>query len=253
MKANDVMTTTVFSVNVNDSVLDAIEIMLRERISGLPVVGDGQILVGMITEGDLLRRAEIGTERKRPHWLEFLMGTGKLAAEYVCSHSRKVGDLMTRTVAVVEEDAPLQHVVDIMERKKVKRVPVVRQGRIAGIITRADLLKALAAKPIPVGKASDESIRRGVEAELSKLPWRAVQGHAVVHDGVVELWGFIFHEAERDAMRVAVENIPGVVGVRDNLVWVEPMTGTAMDLGLAAPDAASSIPRLEVEFPTARR
>lgn len=237
MNAKDVMTTAVFSVNVNDSVLDAIEVMLKEHISGLPVVSDGQVLVGILTEGDLLRRAEIGTERKRPHWLEFLMGTGKLAADYVCSHSRKVGDLMTHAVAVVEEDAPLQHVVDIMERKKVKRVPVVRHGRVVGIVTRADLLKALAAKPVPAGKASDETIRRGVEAELDKFPWHAVQGHIVVHDGIVELWGFIFHDVERNAIRVAVENIPGVKGVRDNLVWVEPLTGSAVDMGLAAVDA----------------
>ncbi len=236
MQAKDIMTTKVFCVNVNDSVLDAIEIMLRERISGIPVVSDEQVLVGMLTEGDLLRRGELGTARRRPHWLEFLMSSGRLAADYVCSHSRKVADLMTRQVAVVEPDAPLQQIVDLMERKKVKRVPVVREGRIAGIITRADLMKALVAKPIPVRQASDADLYRDVELELSKQPWHAVQGHIVVRDGIVELWGFIFHDAERDALRVAVENIPGVKGVRDHLVWVEPATGIALNPGLADMD-----------------
>jgi CBS domain-containing protein len=234
MKAKDVMTKAVFCVNINADVRHAVKIMLRERISGIPVINDAHTLVGMITEGDLLRRAETDTERERPRWLEFLTGTGKQAAEYVASHSGRVADVMSRNVAVVDEDAPLKDIVGIMERRKVKRVPVVLNGRVVGIVTRADILKALVAEPCDKQLVSDDTIRCGIEAELAKRPWNAHQGHIVVHDGIVELWGFVFHETERDAMRVAAESVPGVKSVRDHLIWVDPMTGSVVDLALTA-------------------
>lgn len=232
MNAGDIMTPKVVSVGPDASILDAMQLMLANRISGLPVLAEGNQLVGIVTEGDFLRRAETGTQRKRSRWLELFMGPGKLAEEYVHTHSRKVGDVMTRDPVTITEDTPLDAVVSLLEERRIKRLPVVRSGVVVGIVSRANLLHALAslARAQPSEAQSDADIREQVRAELDKQRWVPKEFiNVVVHEGVVELWGTILDERERQAVRVAVENVAGVKGVKDHLVWVEPMSGMVFE------------------------
>lgn len=238
MNVGDIMTQEVISVTPETSVVAAAQLMLNERISGLPVVTASHILVGIITEGDLLRRTETGVEKKRPRWIEFIISPNVLAKEYVHSHSRSVCDVMTRDVVVVTEDTPVDVAVELMERKHVKRLPVVRQGKVVGIIARANLLHALAANPPrTVQRADDDGIRQMLERELAKKLWNTRQFHFVVKNGVVDLWGLITNQHQRDALRVAAENIPGVKLVRDHLDWFEPYSGTIISTSADDPHA----------------
>src|SRR3954452_5885521 len=159
MKAIDVMTVGVVTVAEDASINEAIRLMLQRKISGLPVVNSSGALVGMVTEGDFLRRSELGTERHSARWIEFLLGPGKLAENYVEAASRKVRDVMAAEVYTVEEEASLDQVVAIMERQKIKRVPVMRGGKLVGIVTRANLLHALAGLQRIDTSASDVTIR----------------------------------------------------------------------------------------------
>jgi CBS domain-containing protein len=232
MKAADIMTRRVVSVGTEASVLEAIRLMLQHKISGLPVVDGEGLIVGIVTEGDFLRRAETGTERKRSRWLEFLMGPGRLAADYVHTHGRKVCEVMTPNPVTIDEDTPLAEVVRILEERRIKRVPVVRGRRVVGIISRANLLHALAsvAHEMTAGAHSDAAIRDEVLAELEKQAWAPRNFvNPVVRNGVVELWGSIFDERERQAVRVVVENAAGVKAVKDHLVWIEPMSGMSFE------------------------
>jgi CBS domain-containing protein len=233
MQVKDVMTQKVISVQENDSVLKAARLMLQNRISGLPVLDKEGALVGIVTEGDFLRRSEIGTQRRRPRWLEFVIGPGRLAAEYVHMSGRKVGEIMTPDPQFVTEDEGLDAVVENMERHHIKRLPVMRDGRMVGIISRANLMHALASlardyEPVPGAgtPGPDWAIRDEIIASLGKLTWTP-DVDVVVRNGVVELWGVITDARERQAIVVAAENIAGVKQVHDHLVWVEPMSGMA--------------------------
>ncbi|MGE3476539.1 MAG: CBS domain-containing protein [Rhodospirillaceae bacterium] len=231
MKVADVMTQEVISVTPDTTVSDAAKLMLKEHVSGLPVITASRVLVGIVTEGDFLRRTETGTERRRPHWLEFILSQGTLAGEYVHSHARTVFDVMTRNVVVATEDMPLDAAVELMERKHVKRLPVVREGKVVGILARANLLHALAASPPKaVQRSGDDAIRQSLESEVKGQPWSARQFHFVVKDGVVDLWGFVTSEQQRAALRVAAENIAGVKEVRDHMFWFEPYSGVIADV-----------------------
>ena len=137
MKAIDVMTRNVVSIKVDSSVFEAAERMILNRISGLPVLDASGKLVGVVTEGDLLRRAETGTERHRSSWLEFFLGQGRLATEYVRTHGRKIGDVMTPSPATIVEETPLDEIVAVMEQKRIKRLPVIRGDKMVGIVGRA--------------------------------------------------------------------------------------------------------------------
>lgn len=232
MRAADVMSRNVVAVEQGASLADAIRLMLDNRISGLPVVDGNGKLVGVVTEGDLLHRSETGTDRRRPAWLEFLIGPGRLAGEYVRTHGRKVGDVMTRNVVAVAEDTPLENIVEAMDHHRIKRVPVLRGGALVGLVSRADLLRALAERIAaePVVPSGDEAIRERLMAELEKVAWSPREGITIaVEDGVVTLSGVIFDEKEREALRVAAENVPGVAAVADHLVWVEPVSGTIVE------------------------
>lgn len=232
MKVGDVMSQEVISIAPESSVSEAAQVMLKERISGLPVINGANVLVGVITEGDLLRRIETGTEKKRPHWLEFIATPNALAAEYVHSHGRKVGEVMTTNVVAVTEDTPIDQAVELMERRHIKRLPVLRNGRVVGVIARANLLHALVASPPEfVTKTSDQAIRDQLWAELSRQRWSAREAHIVVKDGVIDIWGYISDERQRDAIHVAAENIPGVKKVRDHLMWIEPYSGIPIATG----------------------
>jgi CBS-domain-containing membrane protein len=181
-----------------------------------------------VTEGDFLRRAETGTQRQRPRWLEFLMGPGRLADDYTRTHGRKVEEVMTPEPVTITEDTPLEKAVQMMERRRFKRLPVVRNDQLVGIISRANLLHALAslAPEATPHSVDDTTIRERLMAELQKQAWAPTALlDVVVRNGVVELWGSITDERERQALRVAAENIPGVKSVSDHLVWVDPTSG----------------------------
>ena len=143
MKAEDVMTRDVISIDPDATVLQAARLMLQHHISGLPVIDKDGNLVGVLSEGDFLRRRETKTERRRSRWLEFLMGPGRIAAEYSHSHGSKVSEVMTTDVQTVEQDAALEDIVDLMERRRIKRVPVVCGGQMVGIVTRSNLMHAM--------------------------------------------------------------------------------------------------------------
>ena len=232
MRAVDVMTLDPVSISPDELIVEAIRLMLQRKFSGLPVVDSTGALVGIVTEGDLLRRTETGTQRKRPRWIEFLIGSGRLANEYVHASGRKVHDVVTHDVQTVAEETPLDDIVQQMERHQIKRLPVVRGGKLVGIVTRANLLRALASvvgETKPVATADDASIRARIYAELQKQPWAPVNMlDVVVRDGVVHLWGVVLDERQREAIRVVAENTGGVKGIEDHLVWVEPMSGMAI-------------------------
>jgi Mg/Co/Ni transporter MgtE len=197
------------------------------------VVDQNGSLVGIVTEGDLLRRTETGTQRKRPRWLEFLVGSGRLAAEYVHASGRKVREVMSPEVQTVTEDTPLDEIVQLMERHQIKRVPVLRAGKLIGLVSRANLLHALAtlAGETQPGATDDASIRARIYVELQKQPWAPVNMmDIVVRNGVVNLWGVLLDERQREAIYVVVENTSGVKGIEDHLAWVEPMSGIAISM-----------------------
>ncbi len=239
MKAKDAMTRRVQSISADATVLDAARVMLKRHISGLPVVDRAGALVGIITEGDLLRRSETGTEKHRPRWIEFVLGPGRAAAEFSHAHGRKVSEVMTPEPHSVREDAPLDEVVTVMERHRIKRVPVVRDGKVVGIVSRANLMQALLdnAKYESSAVASDREIRKQVLAAMDKNKWAPTALVDVsVDKGVVKFTGTILDERDRTALKVLAENVPGVRAVRDEMVWIEPFSGIA--IGEAADTAA---------------
>ena len=228
MLVKDVMTQNVICVQANEPLVKAARLMLQNRVSGLPVVDQNNGIVGIVTEGDFLRRSEIGTQRRRPKWIEFLLGPGRLADEYVRASGRKVEEVMTADPCTIGEDDSLEKVVELMERRRVKRLPVTRGKKLVGIVSRANLMHALASlsRDIPGEAGDDSSIRDRIIATLGKERW-APQVNVVIKDGVAELWGAITDERERRALVVAVGNVAGVKAVRDHLVWVEPISGMA--------------------------
>jgi len=231
MEARQVMTSPTITISPAATLRQAIELMLEKRISGLPVVDEIGQLVGLISEGDLLHRSEIGTEKHRSKWLDFLLGPGRSASDYVQSHSRRVTDVMTNDVVTVEETAQLEDVVRLMEKRHIKRVPVVRDGGVAGMITRSDLLRAFlkAAAAREKTPGTDEEIAAQIHASIDKQDW-APEGsiHVRVIEGHVTLSGTIFDERERDAIRMCAENASGVISVTDDLIWIEPTSGSFM-------------------------
>jgi len=231
MNAAHIMTRNVISVQPETTIFQAAHLMLLHRISGLPVVDSNGHVVGVVTEGDFLRRAEMGTQRQRPRWLQFLVGPGKLAEEYVRSKARKVEDVMTQPVHTIDEDTPLSDIVELMERHRIKRLPVLRDGKLVGVVSRANLVHALASlgREIKSTPADDEAIRECLLAELNRESWASLGLiDVIVRDGTVEFWGTLLDERKRRALILAAENVPGVKGVRDHLVWVDPMSGTAL-------------------------
>lgn len=222
MNAGDVMSRTVVTVMPGHSVRHAAQIMLDHHVSGLPVVdGDGH-LVGILTEGDLLRRVEYGLSGARPRWIEATSPDGA-ARDFVRSHAWRVGDVMSTPVAAITESTPLADVAVLFGTRGIKRVPVLRDGQLVGVVSRADLLCVIASSRPERIAAGDEAIEISANARLSDAG--AVfqsRPEATVADGVVHLWGRVHSAAERDAARVAVETIEGVCAVEDHLTLVRP-------------------------------
>ena len=231
MRAHQIMTKDVVTIGPDASIVEASRLMLEYHISGLPVLDAHGHLVGIVSEGDFLRRTELGTQRKRPRWLQFLIAPGREAAEFVRQSGRKVGEIMTRTLFTVEEDTPLEEIVSLMEKKHVKRLPVMHRDRLVGIVTRANLLSAVAslARDIPDPTADDDHIRERVTRAILKTGWRPIGLQVTVRNGVVHLHGLIVNESSRQAAGVAAENVAGVTEVRDHLCLVDSYSGFYVD------------------------
>ncbi len=231
MLARDVMTTPVISVTPATRTRGAIELMLAHHLSGLPVLDDEGKLIGILSEGDLIRRSELGTEKHRSRFIAFLLGPGRAAHDYTKSHARFVRGVMTQEVIAVAEDTPIEEIVGLMEKHAIKRVPVMRGDAIIGMVSRADLLRALvAASRKREETMTDEAIRARILAEIAKEEWAPSNSVAVaVRDGAVVLTGTIFDARQRAALKVVVENTPGVKKLNDRLVWIDPGSGLVVE------------------------
>jgi CBS domain-containing protein len=231
MRVKDAMTRKVIGVSPQTTVAEALEIMTRSRLSGLPVIDETGSLVGIISEADFLRRAELGAAQPQVGWLETLFLPGRAAEIYTRAHAKRVEDIMSDEVATIGENASLGEAAALMEKRRIKRLPVVAGGKVIGMITRADFVHALAAlvrQPYEEALVSDAEIGRRIAAEMRAQLWApAASVDAVAQNGVVTLRGFLTDERERKAVHALVENIEGVREVRDHMVWVEPLSGLA--------------------------
>lgn len=239
MNVAEIMTQPVITVTPETTIAEAARLLLQHRISGLPVVEPSGAVVGIVTEGDLLRRAETGTERRRARWLEFLITPGRLAQDYAHTHARKVGEVMSHDVVAVAPQEPVEEVVRQMERRHIKRLPVIEAGRLVGIVSRANLVRALVhnlTRPETRTAGSDSEIREQILAEVARQPWGPRASVDVrVENGIVELYGSIIDDRERTALQVVAENVAGVKAVHDRLIWIEPVSGLVIPSDGAKP------------------
>jgi CBS domain-containing protein len=227
MRAHQIMTRPVITVTPETTIVEAANTMLQRHVSGLPVTDATGKLVGIISEGDFIRRGEIGTQRKRGRFLKFILGPGQAATDFFHEHGRKVAEIMTQQPLTITEDAALEEIVELMEKNNVKRVPVMRGDKIVGIVSRANLLQAVAslAREIPDPTADDDHIRNRVIDAIEKNDWCPFGLSVIVRGGIVHLSGVITEERSRKAAVVAAENVTGVVKVHDHLCWVDTMSG----------------------------
>ena len=227
MVVADIMTHPALAIDPQAPLLQAIRLMTGHRVSGLPVVDPQGRILGILTEGDLLRRAETGTAGERPGWLASFLRPGRSAQRYVATHARRVGEVMTTEVIAVTEDTSLADAVELMQRHRIRRLPVVRDGRLLGVVSRADLVRQLGellAADAP--SADDGALHRAVIEAMDREPW--ARGHAVsvaAKDGVVQLDGCLFDMNARGALGVLAENVPGVRRVENRIVCIEPYSG----------------------------
>jgi CBS domain-containing protein len=231
MKAKDVMTHCVVTIAQEAPIRDAIARMISHQVSGMPVVDKEGQLVGIVSEADFLRRHELHTEGPPRRWLELLIGPGSPAEDYARSHGLTVEHVMSREVFTVGPDASLGDVVALMDEHAIKRVPVIEDGRIAGIVTRADLMSALAAVLGDAKPSTDRdgTIRERIVREMKKQTWCPAYGIDVhVQHGVVTVEGTIFDERQRHALHALVENTPGAKSIRDKLTLYDPVKGAVV-------------------------
>ena len=226
MKARDIMVMNVITVSPEASVREVANLLLSNRISALPVVNERGALLGIISEGDLARRAEQDTDYRRSWWLEVFTAKSKeaLAKEYVKSHARRVKDLMTRAVITAGPSTSLRDIAALLEKNRIKRVPIVAKGKVVGIVSRANLIQALASsrKESESSTTSDSMIRKRIMGQFKSAQWsRRSILNATVQDGKVKLWGIVASEAEKKAARVAAELVAGVRAVENNVI-VQP-------------------------------
>jgi CBS domain-containing protein len=220
MNAADVMTPNVISVHSDTSAETIAEILLANRISAVPVLDDSGVLVGIVSEGDLIHRVEAETERHRSWWLELLIKKEVLAREFIKSHARKAADLMTYPVVTVKPSTPLSELAFLLEKHRIKRVPVTDDGKIVGIVSRANLIRALVNRGqeiIPGERVEDSALFDQLFAELKSKPWWSNNVHFNVKNGTVELFGIVDSKTVKDAISVAVEVTPGVRSVSNHI------------------------------------
>jgi len=221
MRAIDVMVRDVVTVHPDTDVAEAIKLLAEHDISALPVLDKDGNLIGVLSEADLIHRAEIGTEKHRPWWLEAVTGGSTLAEEFAKSHGKKVGEVMTDGVISVTEEAPLSDIATVFERKRIKRVPVVKDGKLVGMVSRSNLVQALASA---VGRVdqhdeTDRQIRLELMSRLKEQPWTGFgERNVTVGNRVVHLWGLVGSDAERKALRALAEGVPGVTRVADEMI-----------------------------------
>ena len=227
MRAHHIMTKDCITVTPHATIEEAAKIMLQTHISGLPVLNAAGTLVGVVSESDFLRRNEIGTGRKRPAWLQFFLGPGKVAAEFVHERGRRVEDVMTPDPITVDEETPLEELVRLMEKNDIKRLPVMSGTTLKGIVTRSNLLQAVAsmAHEIPDPTADDDHIRDRIIRTMNKTDWRPIGFEVTVRKGIVHLHGIITNDKARQATIVAAENTAGVKEVHDHLCLVDTYSG----------------------------
>jgi len=227
MRAHQIMTRPVITVTPQTTMVEAANTMLQRHVSGLPVTDAAGKLVGIVSEGDFIRRSEIGTQRRRGRFLKFILGPGQAATDFVHEHGRKVAEIMTPQPLTITEDTALEEIVELMEKNNVKRLPVMRGYKIVGIVSRANLLQAVAslAREISDPTADDDHIRNRVIDTLGKNDWCPQGLSVIVRDGIVHLSGIITDERSRQAAIVTAENVTGVNKVHDHLCWVDPMSG----------------------------
>lgn len=233
MKVAELMNRNAVSVLPTTLVADAARIMLVHRVSGLPVLDDKGSLVGIVTEGDLIRRAEIGTDGAQAGWLKSLLMPSSVAADYVRTHARHVSGVMTHNPVFVTPDTGVEEVAQLMQRKHIKRLPVLEHGKLAGMISRSDLLRLLARRLIDTpAETSDDSIAAYIKNEISHTHWAPRSGLRIsVKDKVVHLDGTVFSDEERQGVICIAENAPGVKQVEDNLIFVDPGSGLSFPAG----------------------
>lgn len=217
MRAHQIMSRQVITIDPDASITDAIHTMLAHHVSGLPVVDSKGRLVGIVSESDFIRRAELGTERRRGRLLAFLAGADRAALDYARQHGRKVREIMTPNPATIQLDTPLVEIASLMEARNVKRLPVVQGDRVVGIVTRSDFLPAVANLPKSTQSISegDEQIRSAVIAAMENASWAPCGLNVSVKDGVVGLRGVVKGKHAREAAIIAAENVGGVTGVED--------------------------------------
>jgi CBS domain-containing protein len=214
------MVAPVITLRPSSTVDELARVLLNNHISAVPVVDGQGKLVGIVGEGDLMRRSEAGTEHRRPWWLQLVTGEQTLATEYVKAHARKVADIMVRDVVTAAPETPIDEIATLMEKHSIKRVPIVRDGQLVGIVSRANLIQAVATKQVGLEiQGVDSAIRDKLLAHLKAQPWaHTALLNVTVNDGVVDLWGMTSSDTERQAIRVAAESTTGVRAVNDHLV-----------------------------------
>jgi CBS-domain-containing membrane protein len=218
MNAKDIMSTPVVSVGPHTSVRDIAGLLFKHRISAVPVVDEGR-LVGIVSEGDLLHRYEIGTaDAGRGSWWRRILGPDDSVASYVKSHAARARYVMTEDLVTVSPDTSVARIAELLDKHRIKRVPVLQDGKLVGIVSRSDLVQALAAREwVEAEGLDDDAIYEQLSEELEQQPWwRSLMTNVVVSDGVVHYYGAFDSEAHKEAARVAAENVPGVRGVEDH-------------------------------------
>jgi CBS domain-containing protein len=221
MQASDVMVRDVITVRPETDLAEAVKLLAEHDVSALPVIDGENNLVGILSEADLIHRVEIGTERHRSWWLEAVTGAATLAAEFAKDHGEKVGEIMTPELVSVAEDTPLSEIAALLERKRIKRVPVVRNGKLVGIVSRSNLIQALASVVgrIDQPAESDRQIRLELLSRLEQQSWTDFGSRNVtVGDHVVHLWGLVGSPEERKALLALAESVPGVTRVCDEMI-----------------------------------
>jgi CBS domain-containing protein len=223
MKALDVMVRDVVTVKPGDPVAEAVRLLAEHDVSALPVVDTNENVVGVISEADLLHREEIGTEKQRPWWLEAVTPASTLAGEFTKSHGRRVEEVMSTDVVSAAEDTPVGEIATILERHRIKRVPILRGGKLVGIVSRSNLIQALASSRAPAsagsGTDADRKIRSTLLDKLGHQDWTGFgQRNVIVNSGIVHLWGLVGSQEEHKALIALAEGVPGVVSVSDEMI-----------------------------------
>ena len=219
MLAKDVMTTAILTVTPDTDVGDIARTLLEAHISAIPVIAADGTLVGIVSEGDLMHRAEAETRRRPSGWLRLLATPEEPTERYLKEFGRRARDVMTRNVITVEPDTPLTEIAAILEKFHIKRVPVLEGGRLVGIVSRANLLRGVATWHKPSGvRVEDTALRALLLAALNEaeLPMHLI--NVTVTGGVVEIWGVVDSELQVEAARAAAEATAGVVRLENHLV-----------------------------------